>query len=450
MDGVQVLFDASIKAMVVLALAGMVNLVVLRRASAARRHLVWSAAAVGALVMPVLSIALPRWQVLPEWAGLAVVERDGVESAGRVGPVEEDWAAAAPDEGEGGQAASASPETEDDRAVATSGEIEELEVVAGEPEALEGPSQALEGPAATPRESEAPTAPPLANLEPGERAPAGSSAELADSPPRSTDAVATPWTWREWVLAVWALVAAAALLPIALGMVSLRRLERGGRRMEAGPLADDVRALARELGLPRAARLLESSARSMPMHWGILRPRLLLPAGAGGWSRERLRVVLLHELAHARRRDCLTQLLVELACTLHWFDPLAWLARARMREEREVACDDLVLRSGLVASDYAEELLRVATGHGTPRFAGRAAIAMARAGTLEKRLHAILDARRDRRVAGKTALAGVAIACAHRAALGAAPPPRAGQPLHRPGSRARDLSGDRVHSERRQ
>jgi len=83
-----------------------------------------------------------------------------------------------------------------------------------------------------------------------------------------------------------------------------------------------------------------------------------------------------------------------------------------MREEREVACDDLVLRSGLAASDYAEELLRVATGHQTPLFAGRAAIAMARPGTLERRLRAILDARRDRRVAGKVMLGVAAAFCA--------------------------------------
>ena len=63
------LVDSAVKGMALLALAAALA-IILRRDSAATRHLVWLLAMVALLVVPVLSVLLPQWRVLPEWASI--------------------------------------------------------------------------------------------------------------------------------------------------------------------------------------------------------------------------------------------------------------------------------------------------------------------------------------------------------------------------------------------
>jgi hypothetical protein len=152
-----------------------------------------------------------------------------------------------------------------------------------------------------------------------------------------------------------------------------------------------VEAQARRLGLASPVTLLESGEVALPMTWGLRRPVVLLPADAGSWPVERRRVVLLHELAHVERRDCLTQILAQAACALHWFNPLAWAAARQYTLERERACDDRVLELGTRASEYAGHLLEMARLLRYRQDWALGSVAMARRSQFEGRLVAILD-----------------------------------------------------------
>ena len=197
------------------------------------------------------------------------------------------------------------------------------------------------------------------------------------------------------VLGVWALGALLALLPVAAGMICARRLARCASPGEAGEAAS-LEAVRAEMPVRRPVRLRVSEAEVMPMVWGWWRPVVLLPAGAAAWTPERRRLVLLHELAHVQRADCLLQHLAHLACALYWFHPLVWLAARRLWEERERACDDLVLAAGPKASVYAAHLLQLTRALRRPGLASVAAIAMAHSGRLGGRIRDVLDPRRNR------------------------------------------------------
>jgi TonB family protein len=172
-------------------------------------------------------------------------------------------------------------------------------------------------------------------------------------------------------------------------------------------IADDA---AVEFGLRRSVVVLETDRPLMPVTWGLLRPKILLPQAAREWSDECLRAVFRHELAHIQRGDWGVQLLATLITRVFWFNPLVWLALRQLRIESERACDDAVLNLGVEATDYAAQLMRVARATAGRQARIALAPAASRAHGLERRIAATLDARLDR-----TPMSG--LACMIAAAL---------------------------------
>ena len=211
-----------------------------------------------------------------------------------------------------------------------------------------------------------------------------------------------------WLLVVWLAGALAAISRVIADVRRVRRLARRAALLRRGPLYDLAADVAAELGVWQPVRIALSRELPVPVVCGLLRPIVILPAPARRWDADRRRVVLRHELAHVRRGDYAGHLLIELACAMHWPNPLAWMAARRARLEQEQACDDRVLALGTGPVEYAEHLLDIARAFARPMPHARGALAMAAAATLPGRMRAILDVGLDHRPAGRRTVLAVA------------------------------------------
>lgn len=194
--------------------------------------------------------------------------------------------------------------------------------------------------------------------------PGGTVTRVGDGPRRASESSATPIGWfaRQWpnVLFVFYACVAGSMLACTVAVwistaVRVRRLPR----LEP----TELRSRLREEWVEAFGVVLPvvhlSGAGRMPHVSGAIRPRLVLPADWRTWSRDDLRCIVLHELAHVRRRDLFTARVMRLVVILYWWQPLAHRLRRDLRDDREAACDDEVLRAGVRRSDYAACLSRL-------------------------------------------------------------------------------------------
>ena len=193
----------------------------------------------------------------------------------------------------------------------------------------------------------------------------------------------------DWPLLLWLTGTIVMLLPPITGRLLLFRAMRRARPLRDPAWLSSLRDLVGELGMRHTPRLLTMPGRVMPIAFGLFRPAILLPMECSQWTEMRKHVVLVHELTHIRRRDGMWQLFANVVAAVWWFQPLAWFARKRLRQESEHACDAQVLALGVRASDYATQLIDIAR-NSRLNLLSRTAICMARKDELEPRLVRIL------------------------------------------------------------
>lgn len=126
------------------------------------------------------------------------------------------------------------------------------------------------------------------------------------------------------------------------------------------------------MGLRQSLPILQITGLPTMAIWGWLSPRLLVPHDAAErYTQAELRGMLLHELAHLRRRDGLWIWLGLAVCALHWFNPLVWLCLRRYLADRELECDRAALNL-LPEPDritYGHALLKTLAGNRAWSFA---------------------------------------------------------------------------------
>ena len=349
------LIDTALKGSLLI-LAAAIVAYLLRDRSAAARHAAWSAAVVGHLALPVLTLLVPQWRIpilpAPPWL--------------------EAPAATAPQ-------------------------------LANQSTGIEVTSAPSGAGVATNADPQVTTATPIV---PGPGATSDNKAAREGSTRSAVTAAVKSWPLVSAFGLLWILGAMLVLLRLAIGTWRVGKLAKNGDRVDDGEWLSLTQRLAKGLGITRPLTLLRGNSLAVPVTWGVVYPAVLLPPDAGEWPEARRRFVLVHEMAHVKRFDALTQLVAQITIAILWFDPLIWIAAHRMRVEREHACDDYVLRDGTTPSLYAGELLEMVQSIGSPRHDSAApafaALAMARRSEFEGRMLAILDPRQNRHTLGRT------------------------------------------------
>ena len=162
---------------------------------------------------------------------------------------------------------------------------------------------------------------------------------------------------------IWAI--GAALLAGYLLVGFCRFHSRFSRAAPAeSPVIDQV---LHQLHFRHPPVIRAASSSLVPLTYGCFRPVVLLPAELLA-DTDPLRMILTHELAHIRRRDCLRKLLFSVCLCVYWWNPACWLLIVLANRDIELACDALTLR--YLGADrrkaYALTLLELAARQAQP------------------------------------------------------------------------------------
>lgn len=230
-------------------------------------------------------------------------------------------------------------------------------------------------------------------------APATVSVGLPASAPRALLQIDPRWSIA--IAALWLAVAALRLTALGLQLLRLRALWRSARPVELPQSADR-----------RSVQVCVSDAIDRPSVIGFFAPRVLIPS----WLFPRLTTgeleqVVLHETEHLRRHDDWTNLAQKLALALFPLNPALHLIDRRLGREREMACDEAVVRITRAPRAYAACLASMAERNLDRRAAALSLGAFERRPELVDRVHSILRGARTLPPAAAAALLG-AVACA--------------------------------------
>ncbi len=166
--------------------------------------------------------------------------------------------------------------------------------------------------------------------------------------------------YQRWIASLWLMGVVVLSLRLILGFAALHRIRRS-RSLPPPRLMQSAARLAQVMGLSKAPRVYGCRRIVEPAAAGFWRPIILVPAAwMAHMPGDMLEAIIAHELAHIRRHDLWINLMQRIAEAVFFFHPAIWWLSARLREDREVCCDDLAVAATQRKLAYANTLEFVA------------------------------------------------------------------------------------------
>jgi beta-lactamase regulating signal transducer with metallopeptidase domain len=185
-------------------------------------------------------------------------------------------------------------------------------------------------------------------------------ASLMTQPGQHVDLGEYAARWMPWLDAAWFLGVLVLSIRTVGGWWLVQRLRRSGLAQVPESVRSSLTCLSQRMGIRRQIELRVSGRISGPLAMGVFRSLILLPASTlTALNAEQLEVVLAHELAHIRRADYLWNMLQSMIETLFFFHPAVWWVSNKLRQQRELCCDDVALACCSDPLVYATALLRL-------------------------------------------------------------------------------------------
>ncbi|MFT5881867.1 MAG: beta-lactamase regulating signal transducer with metallopeptidase domain [Crocinitomicaceae bacterium] len=197
-------------------------------------------------------------------------------------------------------------------------------------------------------------------------------------------------SWLSIAIVLWATGSVIFFFRYLLQANTLRKWVSSSTAVETTNIQELLAETTLYTGLKKKPALRHSPMVTSPVVAGLFRPTILIPEKANSWDLATLRMVLLHELGHIRRRDLWVSHIANLNCIVHWFNPFVWLLRNRLRSQCEFAVDAQIIANGTDAKCYITALCNVAENLINKEPTLSTALAMADKASLRNRVNSLL------------------------------------------------------------
>lgn len=156
----------------------------------------------------------------------------------------------------------------------------------------------------------------------------------------------------------WAIFFSLHCIKLMTAFGEIRRIRTHKVHEVSGEWMEKFAHLKELIGIKQAVSLLQSGLIKVPVAIGFFKPVILLPFGLlTSLPPDQVETILLHELAHIRRRDYLVNIVQRLTEAIYFFNPaLLWIS-SLLRQEREACCDDMVIAATDKSETYLQALI---------------------------------------------------------------------------------------------
>lgn len=160
------------------------------------------------------------------------------------------------------------------------------------------------------------------------------------------------------IVMVWFFIVAFRCIQLAGGLYRLHQLKNDELSSPGEEWNEKLNRLMRQMNIKTPVRFFQSGIAKIPMVVGHLKPVILFPVGVlASLPQDEAEAILVHELAHIRRKDYLVNMVQSFADILFFFNPAVLWLSSLIRIERENCCDDIAVAQTSCKRNYINALV---------------------------------------------------------------------------------------------